>query len=88
MFSSKRTIWERLKVSGQEFDEACSHDTVMDELRRDYEEVVEALRCAETRSQAAGDAHTPDLELVRLARDLEQEILERLSPHTKQPKRR
>jgi DNA repair ATPase RecN len=75
----KQRIAERLKISRQELDEASSRDNTLDELCRDYEEVVETLRRSEDRSQAAGETPTPDLELVRLARELEEDILARFS---------
>jgi DNA-directed RNA polymerase subunit H (RpoH/RPB5) len=87
-FEPKQRITERLKISRQELDEVSSRDNIFDELCRDYEEVVEALRRSEDRSQAAGETQTPDLELVRLARELEDDIFARFSLHTKQPGQR
>lgn len=88
MFSRKPRIWERLTVSHEELDKARSSDSIMDEICRDFEEVVEALRRAEAKSQTAGEVHTPDLELVRLARELAEEIDKRLSTQAEQPRQR
>jgi hypothetical protein len=71
-------IWEQLKVSPTDLDEARRKDPVMDEMCSDYEQVTDAMHRAETQSEAAGEPHMLDGDLVRLKRELGQEMRARL----------
>ena len=71
-------IWEQLKVSSSDLVDARRKDPVTDEMCSDYEQVSDTMRRAERQSEAAGERHTPDVDFVRLKRELEQEIVARL----------
>jgi hypothetical protein len=78
MTGQETPIWEQLRVSPSDLVGAWRKDPVMDEICSDYEQVSDTMWRAERQSEAAGERHTPDLDLVRLKRELEQEVRARL----------
>ena len=70
-------IVERFPARRQQLLEARRVDPVIDAMCQDYDEVMEQLPAGETALKLAEQSIHTDRDLVRLAQEIEQEILAR-----------
>jgi len=78
---------ERFPGSSDEFLRRRFQDSLLDELCRDYDRVIEALESQKSKSHTSAPSNPGRRELQALARKLELEFLERLANHAAREQR-